>query len=218
MSDLGGLSPARFHELLGPSDWRVTSRGAEALYRGESLAQLAEFVPEIVAAAEACDVAPDVDLRPTAIAVRVGFDGMTLPAGVVEFATTVSAAAVRLRPDPGAIQAVDVFVAQHEDADTRPFWAAVLGYVEQGDADAVDPLRRGPGIAVNPIGNGKRGRGRTHLDVHLPAEAARARVDAALAAGGRLVDDSHAPAWWTLASPDNHGVDIASWIDTWDGS
>jgi 4a-hydroxytetrahydrobiopterin dehydratase len=41
-------------------------------------------------------------------------------------------------------------------------------------------------------------------------------VDAALAAGGRLVDDSHAPAWWSLASPDNHGVDIASWTDTYD--
>ncbi|GAB3607856.1 hypothetical protein GCM10027413_32650 [Conyzicola nivalis] len=43
---------------------------------------------------------------------------------------------------------------------------------------------------------------------------ARARVDAALAAGGRLADDSHAPDWWSLASPDNHGVGIASWTDT----
>jgi 4a-hydroxytetrahydrobiopterin dehydratase len=41
-------------------------------------------------------------------------------------------------------------------------------------------------------------------------------VDAALAAGGRLADDSHAPAGWSLASPDNHGVDIASWTDTYD--
>jgi 4a-hydroxytetrahydrobiopterin dehydratase len=50
----------------------------------------------------------------------------------------------------------------------------------------------------------------------VPADQARARVDAALAAGGRLVDDSHAPAWWSLASPENHGVDIASWTDTSD--
>ncbi len=40
-----------------------------------------------------------------------------------------------------------------------------------------------------------------------------ARVAAAIAAGGRVVDDSHAPGWWTLASPDNHGVDIAAWPD-----
>jgi 4a-hydroxytetrahydrobiopterin dehydratase len=41
-------------------------------------------------------------------------------------------------------------------------------------------------------------------------------VKAALAAGGRLADDSYAPKWWSLASPDNHGVDIASWTDTSD--
>lgn len=23
----------------------------------------------------------------------------------------------------------------------------------------------------------------------------------------------HAPEWWTLASPENHGVDIAAWPD-----
>jgi hypothetical protein len=218
MSDAQGLSPARLHELLGDSDWRVTSRGAEALYRGVSLAEVAQLVPHVVAAAEASGVAPDVDLRPAAVAVRVGFAGDMLPAGVVQFARAVSAAAATLRADPGAIQTVDIFVAQHEEADTRPFWAAVLGYVERGATDAVDPLGRGPGIAVNPIGNGKRGRGRTHIDVHMSAETARARVDAALAAGGRLVDDSYAPAWWTLASPENHGVDIATWVDTWDGS
>ena len=41
----------------------------------------------------------------------------------------------------------------------------------------------------------------------------RRRVAAALAAGGRLADDTHVPNWWTLASPENHGVDIAAWPD-----
>ncbi len=36
-------------------------------------------------------------------------------------------------------------------------------------------------------------------------------------AGGRLADESHAPHWWTLASPENHGVDIAAWPDFEDG-
>ncbi len=36
---------------------------------------------------------------------------------------------------------------------------------------------------------------------------------AAVGAGGRIADDSHAPGWWTLASPDNHGIDIAAWPD-----
>ena len=42
----------------------------------------------------------------------------------------------------------------------------------------------------------------------------RKRVQAAIAAGGRIVDDRYAPKWWTIASPDNHGVDIAGWADT----
>ena len=55
------------------------------------------------------------------------------------------------------------------------------------------------------------GRGRTHIDVSVPADQAEQRVKAAVAAGGRIVDDSGAPKWWTIASPDNHGVDIAGW-------
>ena len=73
-------------------------------------------------------------------------------------------------------------------------------------------MRRGPQLSFQPIDRGSWGR--THIDVSGPATYAQARVDAALAAGGRLVDDSHAPAWWTLALPDNHGIDIASWTDT----
>lgn len=56
--------------------------------------------------------------------------------------------------------------------------------------------------------------GRTHVDVFAPADLARARVEGRHAEGGRLADDSHAPAWWSLASPDTHGVVIADWTDT----
>ena len=61
----------------------------------------------------------------------------------------------------------------------------------------------------------KPGRGRVHIDVSVPREIAVARVEAAVAAGGRVVD-SHDAEWWTLASPDNHGVDLAAWPDDYD--
>lgn len=32
-----------------------------------------------------------------------------------------------------------------------------------------------------------------------------------------LADETHAPHWWTLASAENHGVDIAAWPDFEDG-
>ena len=66
---------------------------------------------------------------------------------------------------------------------------------------------RAAALAFNPI-TGDSPRGPTHFDVFVPADQAR-RGGCRLAAGGRLADDSHAPAWWSLASPDNHGVDIA---------
>ena len=109
-----------------------------------------------------------------------------------------------------------VYVAEHSEVDVRPFFLAALGYQAFGDTDAVDPLRCGPQLAFNPIAGDAPGRGRTHFDVFVPADQARARVDAALAAGGRLADDSHAPDWWSLASPDNHGMDIAAWTDSYD--
>ena len=111
---------------------------------------------------------------------------------------------------------VDIAVAQHSGRETRPFWTAALGYAVSGDVDSVDPLRRGPQLSFQQIRGDRTGRGRTHIDVSVPADLARARIDAAIAAGGIVVDDSYAPAWWTLASPDNHGVDIAAWTDTYE--
>jgi hypothetical protein len=109
---------------------------------------------------------------------------------------------------------VGIAVAQDAGSDVGPFWAAVLGYRSLGaDEDVVDRHRRNPHVSFQRLRPPKPGRGRTHIDVSVPADQAEARVAAALAAGGRLADDSHVPNWWTLASPDNHGVDIAAWPD-----
>ena len=161
----------------------------------------------------------DVDLRPEAVVVRVPYRGADrIPAGAADFAAEVSAAAeeLALSADPSLVQTVDLAVAQHSGTDTRPFWTAALGYEVSGDVDSIDPLRRGPQLSFQPIRDDRPGRGRTHVDVSVPADLARARVDAAIAAGGTLTDDSYAPAWWTLTSPDNHGIDIAGWTDTYE--
>jgi hypothetical protein len=48
-------------------------------------------------------------------------------------------------------------------------------------------------------GRARPQRNRVHIDVWVPHDQAEARVAAAIAAGGRLVTDEHAPSWWTLA-------------------
>jgi 4a-hydroxytetrahydrobiopterin dehydratase len=216
MSD--GETPAQFHAAAGVTDWRVTSWGPQACFRTGSLGDGTRLLPAIVAAADRFGVEPDVDLRPEAVVIRIPYrGGSRIPAGASEFAAAVSAEAGSLgfAPSLGLIQTVDIAVAQHTGVDTRPFWTAALGYQEQGADDAVDPLRRGPSLSFQPIPELPARRGRTHIDVSVPADRAEARVAAALAAGGRLVDDSRAPMWWTIASPDNHGIDVAAWTDTW---
>ncbi|MCO7202094.1 hypothetical protein NH287_00995 [Microbacterium sp. CnD16-F] len=212
------ISPAQFHRATGVADWRVTALGPHAVFVAPSLIEGSRLVPVVVAAAERHGVRPDVDLRPEAVVVRVSSGEDGIPAAATDFARAVSegAASLGLRPDPARVQSVGVYVAEHSGADVRPFFLAALGYDAVGDTDAADPLRSGPVLAFNPLTGDAPGRGRTHLDVFVPADQAQARVDAAIAAGGRLVDDANAPAWWTLASPDNHGVDIASWTDTYE--
>lgn len=210
------VSAAEFHRAPGVAAWRVLATGPQAVFTATSLSRAADLVGPVLAAAERLGILPDVDLRPEGVVVRIphrSWDG--IPAAATEFAAAVSAAAadLHLTPDPSRAQSVGVYVAQHSEADARPFFLAALGYDAFGDTDAVDPLRSGPQLAFNPIRGDVPARGRTHFDVSVPADQAQARVDAALAAGGRLADDSHAPDWWTLASPDNHGVDIASWTD-----
>jgi 4a-hydroxytetrahydrobiopterin dehydratase len=52
-----------------------------------------------------------------------------------------------------------------------------------------------------------------HVDVSVAREEAEARLAAAVAAGGRVVDDSEAPASWILADRSGNKVCIASWPD-----
>jgi hypothetical protein len=133
----------------------------------------------------------------------------------VELAQRVSLAAreLGLEADPSQLQVVGIAVAHEAGKDIRPFWTAAFAYRYLGDVDAIDHHRRNPHLWFHELEPSKPGRGRFHIDVSVPADQVEARVAAALAAGGRMADDSHAPEYWTLASPDNHGVDIAAWPD-----
>jgi len=55
----------------------------------------------------------------------------------------------------------------------------------------------------------RKQRNRIHVDVFVPDDQARARIDAGAAAGGRIVYDDQAPDWWTLADPEGNELDIA---------
>jgi len=49
-----------------------------------------------------------------------------------------------------------------------------------------------------------------HVGIWVPHDQAEGRVAAALAAGGRIVRDGFAPAWWTLADSAGNEADISA--------
>ncbi|HET9852983.1 MAG TPA: VOC family protein [Candidatus Limnocylindrales bacterium] len=206
-----------FHDAGGVEDWRVLFSGAHAHFRVGTFAEAAAFVARIAEAAEALGHFPDVDVRPEGVTVRTASGGYgALSERDIQLARRISAEArtLGLEPDPSQVQVVNIAVAQPESTDVGPFWAAALGYQSLGPGeDVIDRHRRNPQVSFQRLRPPKPGRGRTHIDVSVPADQAEARVAAALEAGGRLVDASHAPDWWTLASPENHKVDIAAWPD-----
>lgn len=56
-------------------------------------------------------------------------------------------------------------------------------------------------------------RNRIHLDLTVPHDVAEQRVADALAAGGRLVSDDRARAFWVLADADGNEVCVCTWQD-----
>jgi len=208
------MTAKKFHEQPGVGDWRVLFWGTYAFYATDDLAHAVTLVNGVASIAAELEHEPDLDVRPQGVTIRsFTYRDGSLSAKDAELARRVSewATANGYTADPSKLMVVQFAVAQDAGADTRPFWQAVLGYEPLGDGDAIDPQRRNPVVWTHELTPPKPGRGRSHLDVSLPADIAQSRIDAAVAAGGRIV--SSAPEWTTIASPENHGVDIASWAD-----
>ena len=213
------ITARQFHESEGTEDWRVIGDGACSLFRTGSFAASARLVSAIGALAGIDDHRPDVDVRREGVTVRLlttGDDYYGMSQRDVELARRISAVArdQGVPADPAAVQSVLVIPGAPVVADVLPFWRAVLGYEPRSDSpdeDLVDPHDRGPGFWFEAMDEPRGdGGGAIHIAVWVPPEAAEARVAAALAAGGRLVRDNFAPAWWTLADAAGNEADIAT--------
>jgi len=209
------ITARQFHEAEGVEDWRVVFEGACAHFRTGSFAKGVALVDAIGRLADAANHHPDIDLRYAAVTVRLmSHDVKGLSARDVALARQISSAAHDLGApaDPTAVQTVQVTIDALVSADVMPFWRAVLGYDELGDEDLVDPRGRGPAIWFQAMDAPRPQRNRIHVDVSVPHDQAEARVAAAVAAGGHIVSEAHAPTWWTLADAEGNEVDVASWL------
>jgi 4a-hydroxytetrahydrobiopterin dehydratase len=133
----------------------------------------------------------------------------------VELAEAVSAVARDhgVVADRARVQEVSFAIAAKPEEVDVGFWRAVLGYTELADDNAVDPLGLSSTVWMQDLDPAKPLRHAMHVDVSVASEQAEHRLAAALAAGGRIVDDSSPLVAWVLADRAGNRVCITAWCD-----
>ena len=213
------ISVKEFREAEGTRDWPVLSNGATTFFQTDSFATAARLLQAIAELEGIDDHRPDIDIRAAGVTVRLltaGDDWWGMSRRDVELARRISAVAAELglSADPSFTQSVEPIVIGAIDIKkVMPFWQALMGYEPRADSpneDLVDPRGTGPGIWFEQVDGPRAGRNRMHVAVWVPYDQAEARVAAAIGAGGTVIYDKQAPAWWTLADPEGNEADVAT--------
>lgn len=115
-----------------------------------------------------------------------------------------------------SVQALEIGIDTMDVALIRPFWKAVLGYVDEPAPSCaqnalVDPFGQGPAIWFQQMDAPRPQRNRLHFDVAVPHDEAHRRIEATIAAGGKLLSDAEAPAFWVLADPEGNEACVTTW-------
>jgi 4a-hydroxytetrahydrobiopterin dehydratase len=212
------ITPRQFHEAEGVEDWRVLGEGACTYFRTGSFQAGERLVHAISELAGLNDHHPDLDVRYGGVTVRlitITDDYYGLSERDLELARQISAVARDLGfpADPSAVQTVQITIDALVHPEVIPFWRAVLGYRDRDPEgeDLIDPRGRGAPFWFQKMDAPRPQRNRIHIDVWVPHDQAEARVAAAIAAGGHVVSDEHAPTWWVLADAEGNEADVCTW-------
>jgi 4a-hydroxytetrahydrobiopterin dehydratase len=221
------LSRAAASAAVTELGWRYVLGVAQVSVEAGGLRQAAEAAAAI--AAQAGAAAEDrllADIRDGQLILTVRSPaGGLLTGAETELARQISAilAALGLEPTAGtgqpgmrSVQMVEIAIDALDIPAVLPFWRAALGYTDepgsQGQARAiVDPAGQGPAVWFQQMTEPRPQRNRIHLDISVPHDEARRRIDAALAAGGVLVSDAEAPAFWVLADGEGNEACVTTW-------
>jgi 4a-hydroxytetrahydrobiopterin dehydratase len=198
----------------GLEDWAILHGGPTAVFRVGSMVEAAQLA-EAVARVPGLEDRTAMTIGRTHLSVRLTREMWGTEARHVDVARAISAVARGhgATPDRDAVQEVQFAVAAKPDEIDLPFWRAVLGYAPLHEDNGLDPLGHSSTVWMQDLDPEKSLRHAMHIDVSVPKEVAEQRLAAAVAAGGRVVDDSHAPAAWILADRAGNKVCIASWPD-----
>lgn len=195
-------------------DWRKLARGLHTRFlTGSHRAGLALVAAVVERAGDAADVrltAASVDVALLTPGVgRVTARDLDLAREVSGVARSQGVAA-----DPGAVTQLELALDTADLAAVGPFWAALLtGSPDavSGD-DVVDPTGRVPTLWFQHTDVHQEPRQRFHVDLWVAHDVAQERIAAAVAAGGRVVDDRPAPAYVVLADPEGNKVCVCTFL------
>ena len=211
------MSEQGWREFLSADDvddWVVLHGGPTAVFRVGSLVEAAQLASAV---AELPGLEPRTLLTVAAdrLTVKLTREIWGTEARHVEVARAISALAREqgAAADRSAVQEVQLAVAAKPDEIDLGFWRTVLGYAELHEDNGLDPNGQSSTVWMQDLDPAKPLRHAMHVDVSVAREHADARMQAAVAAGGRVVDDSAAPGAWILADRSGNKVCIAAWPD-----
>lgn len=192
----------------GLTGWVHIRRSLRAMYRPADFMAGLTFVNRIGEAAQAANHHPDITLKYSLVAVTLSshdVGGITQRDLDLASAITQIADELGLAPHSDAITDVGFALDTANTPAALAFWKAATGWEASEDAvqDAEGLL---PELWFQDSDSTEADRQRFHLDVEVPRDQVEARLEAAIAAGGRLVDDGAAPRFWVLADPEGNKV------------
>lgn len=198
-------------------DWRMLIDRLHAGFDTRDFVTAVRLVDAIALAAEEMDHHPDLDLSYGRLDVRLishDVDGVTSRDVVLARTVSELAGAAGATAHPERTSVLELGLDSADEAEIRPFWAAMLDYdtVEAwGELQLRDATGRRAPIWFQSTEAHELPRQRWHLDLRIPPEVVEDRIAAAIEAGGELVDDTAAPAFWVLADPQGNRACLTTW-------
>jgi 4a-hydroxytetrahydrobiopterin dehydratase len=194
--------------------WRFLLQRLHLTVRASSPEAALDFVARVGELAERHAHHPDIDLRRDVVHLALStpeVDGVS--ERDVSLGRDIDAVARELGvvSEPGSLTVVEVAIDAMDIEAVRPFWEAVLGYDAAAPDDLRDGLRLAPALWFQQMDEPRPQRNRLHLDVTVAHDEAAGRIDRALAAGGHLVSDARAPAFWILADAEGNEACVCTW-------
>jgi 4a-hydroxytetrahydrobiopterin dehydratase len=202
----------------GLDDWRLLAQALHARFHTGDFATGLAFVTAVTELAERAGHHPDVTLTYPFVDLKlVSHDVSRVTRRDLDLARRISEIAREqgVDADPGATSEIELALDTADLAAVGPFWAALLTGSRDSLAgdDVVDPGGRVPLLWFQHTDAHDTPRQRFHLDVWVPHDVADERIAAAVAAGGRVVDDGNAPAFVVLADPEGNRACVCTCLD-----